>query len=195
MINLLPPEYKKKGLFDLPKQWLLLGGVVVVAVVLIAVYSYTSLLVEERIAKKKLTFAESKLSNLRAEIKTIKELRDKKERIESQLEERKEILGTKLELTPILNSLQEMVSNNSWIISFDFKQNNQFEFVGYALNNKEIGNLFTKLKAAPQFKEISINLVKRQDLDKKQYKEDKIVYYRITGSLDNERGANSAQLE
>jgi hypothetical protein len=42
---------------------------------------------------------------------------------------------------------------------------------------------------------VSINLVKQQELNQEQYQEDKVVYYRITGRLVNEGGANSAQLE
>lgn len=195
MINLLPPEYKRKGLIDLPKQWLLLGGIVIVAVVLVVVYSYISLIVDERIATKKLTIAENKLSNLRVELKTIKTLKQKKEQVETQLEEKKEILGTKLEITPILNSLQKLVSDDSWIISFNSKEKNQFEFVGYAIDNQEIGELFEKLKASPKFMNISINLVKQRKLNKKEYNKNKIVYYRITGKLANRGGVNNAQLE
>jgi|AntRauTorckE6833_2_1112554.scaffolds.fasta_scaffold40307_2 Tfp pilus assembly protein PilN len=195
MINLLPPRYKKQGLLDLPKQWLLLGGITIVIVILLVVFSYTSLIVDEKIAKQKLNIAENKLSNLKGELQIIKDLKNKKQQIETQLEDKKEILGTKLELTPILSSLQEMVSDNSWIISFNSQEDSQFEFVGYALNNQEIGGLFNKLKTSPKFKDVSINLVKQQELNQEQYQEDKVVYYRITGRLVNEGGANSAQLE
>ncbi|MBM7557948.1 PilN domain-containing protein [Halanaerobacter jeridensis] len=195
MINLLPPEYKRKGLFDLPKQWLLLGGIAIIAVILVVVYSYTSLIVDERIATKKLTIAENKLSNLRTELKTIKTLKQKKEQVETQLEEKKEILGTKLEITPILNSLQKLVSNDSWIVSFNSLGKNQFEFIGYAVDNREIGELFKKLKASPKFMDISIDLVKQRELDKKQYNKSKIVYYRITGKLANKGGTSNDQLE
>lgn len=195
MINLLPPEYKKRGLFDLPKQWLLLGGIVIVIVILLVMFSYANLILEEKVAKKKLAFAENKLGNLRTELKTIKNLKQKKEKVETQLKDKKEILGTKLELTPILSSLHQIVSNNSWIVSFNSTSSGSFQFVGYAVNNQEIGDLFKKLKASPKFKNVSINLVKQRELDAKRYNKSKIVYYKITGELVNEGGANNAQLE
>ncbi|MFO7818670.1 MAG: PilN domain-containing protein [Halanaerobacter sp.] len=195
MINLLPPEYKKKGLFDLPKQWLLLGGIASIAVILSVVFSYTSLLVEEKIARDKLTIAEKELSSLKTELKRINNLKNKKNKVKTQLEEKKEILGTKLELTPILSSLQQMVSDDSWIISFNSTNDKRFEFIGYATNNQEIGELFNKLKVSPKFKQISIDLVREKDLNRQKYNKSQLVYYRITGNLVNKGGTNNEQLE
>ena len=195
MINLLPPEYKQKKLFGLSKPLLLFIGLVLVLSILVVAFSYTSLVIDEKIAKDKLKIAENKLSDLKTELREIKTLKNKKERVKRQLREKKEILGTKLEMTPILSSLQQIVSNDSWIISFNFKENNSFEFVGYALSNQEVGVLFKKLKAAPKFKDVSINLVKQRELNRKKYSENKIVYYKITGKLVNKGGANNARLE
>lgn len=147
-INLLPVRASKKK--ESAIQQLILAGVVVVAIALVATSYYVVKRVQVATAKEDIATANRKISELKAKIGKLEQLKTLKEQVRKKLDVLSQLRKNKTGPAQRMATLSDLAPERLWLTAYNESGQN-VRISGIALNEELIAQFMKSLEASSDF--------------------------------------------
>jgi|GEM_PF-1970276 Tfp pilus assembly protein PilN len=184
MINLLPPAYPRSKSFN-EKLIVVIISLSILTLLIIGSSFYLQLVFKNKDLDRKLEIANEKLNSISSLTKDIKDIENKKEKLQQSLAKRDKVISKAIYWPVVLNQLQKLIPENSWLVGFDIQEHKKLKMVGYTIGNNDLKLIVDNLRNSKYFLNIKVNLVRREEISYyKGFKAIEGIHYEITGEIN-----------
>ena len=183
MIDLIPEEYYRQQGIKLRQFGLLIGGLIIIVLLAFFSLNYFNLIIRNNVLDKKIKIANNQLQQVRGKTTKVLKLKRETNQLRSKLAEKKEVMGTRTNWGLILQELNQVLTDSSWLVQCQITETNQFRLRGFALQQDDLRVVIKNLKESAYFNDVVVNLTNKTNFSKAEYPKKIVFEYQISGQV------------
>lgn len=183
MIDLIPKKYYEERSVKLDKLGLVIAALIIIVLISLAGVNYVRLMVKQNALAKKVQIAREQLQQVRNKTTEVLKLKQDSKKIKSQLEEKQEVMGSRVNWGLILEDLREILPETSWLVQYQINENNEFKLSGYALEQNDLEVVINRFKKSKYFSDIYVELTNQTQFSQSGYPKRVVLQYQLSGQV------------
>ena len=125
---------------------------------------------------------------MRQKTTEVLKLKHDSKKLESKLEEKKTVMGSRVNWGLILQELRVMLAETSWLVQYQIDENNKFKLSGYALSQDDLEVIINHLKDSKYFTDIYVEMTNQTQFSQSGYPKRIVFQYQLSGQIAIEGG-------